>query len=148
MITRLFVLACVAAAVAQSPGGAQTPTKKVLGVEDYSRWRSINGSAISGDGKWVTYVLAQTNTAPADAKPVLHILRLDNNQDVEVANATAPAFSADSRWVAYQIDPNSGGRGGRGGPLDLQERLLRLRLQHAKILGNWNYTIRPTRTSK
>ena len=93
-----FLSACIALAAIQAPLVAQNaaPAKKALGVEDYSRWRSINSSAISGDGKWVTYVLAQTNTAPADAKPVLHILRLDNNQDIEVANATAPAFSTDS----------------------------------------------------
>ena len=71
--------------------------------------------SISGDGKWVTYVLSPTNTAPADAKPVMHLLRLDNNQDLEIPNATAPAFSADSKWVAYQVDVSGGGRGGRGG---------------------------------
>ncbi len=94
---------------------AQAPAKKALSVDDYSRWRAIGSQAVSGDGKWVTYVLSQTNTAPAEAKPVLHILRLDTNADVEVANATAPAFSSDSKWIAYQIDPNPGGRGGRGG---------------------------------
>jgi dipeptidyl aminopeptidase/acylaminoacyl peptidase len=103
------------AVVAFAPTSAQTAAKKVLSVDDYSRWKSINGSSISGDGHWVTYVVSATNTAPADAKPVLHLLRLDTNQDVEVANASAPAFSADSKWIAYQVDPNSGGRGGRGG---------------------------------
>ena len=44
----------------------------------------------------MTYVLSQTNTAPTDAKPVMHLLRLDTNQDLEIPNATAPAFSADS----------------------------------------------------
>ena len=98
-----------------APALALAQTKKALSVEDYSRWRAINGQAISGDGKWVTYVLSQTNTAPADAKPVLHILRLDTNTDLEITNASAPAFSSDSKWIAYQIDPAAGGRGGRGG---------------------------------
>ena len=93
---------------------AQSPSKKVLTVEDYTRWRSISGQAISGDGKWVTYGLSYTNTPPADAKPVLHILNLETSQDVEVANASGGTFSPDSRWIAYQVDP-SGGRGGRGG---------------------------------
>ena len=93
-----------------NPGG-----KRALTVDDYTKWRSINGSSISGDGKWVAYVLSYTNTAPADAKPVMHLVRLDNNQDLEIPNASSPAFSSDSRWVAYQVDPNSGGRGGRGG---------------------------------
>ncbi|MEP6491898.1 MAG: prolyl oligopeptidase family serine peptidase [bacterium] len=112
-----FAVVFSLAIVAHAPAGAQSATaaKKVLAVEDYTRWKSINGASVSGDGKWVTYVVSLTNTAPADAKPVLHLLRLDNNQDIEVANASGPAFSADSKWVAYQIDPNSGGRGGRGG---------------------------------
>jgi poly(3-hydroxybutyrate) depolymerase len=111
----LFASLSVAASPAIAPVHAQGATKKVLGVEDYSRWRSIGGSSISSDGKWVTYVLSLTNTAPTDAKPILHLLRLDTNQDIEVANASAPAFSADARWIAYQVDPSSGGRGGRGG---------------------------------
>jgi dipeptidyl aminopeptidase/acylaminoacyl peptidase len=94
--------------------GAQTATKKVLTVEDYTKWRSISGQELSGDGRWVTYGLSFTNTLPADAKPVLHLLNLETNQDVEVPNGTGGTFSVDSRWIAYQVDP-SGGRGGRGG---------------------------------
>ncbi len=93
---------------------AQSPAKKVLTVDDYTRWRSISGQEISGDGKWVAYALSYTNTLPADAKPVLHLLNLETNQDVEIPNATGGTFSADSRWISYQVDP-SGGRGGRGG---------------------------------
>jgi len=93
---------------------AQSPTKKILTVDDYTKWRSIGGQEISGDGKWVSYALSYANTLPADTKPILHLLNLETNQDVEIPNATGGTFSADSRWVAYQIDP-SGGRGGRGG---------------------------------
>jgi WD40 repeat protein len=93
---------------------AQAPAKKALTVEDYTRWRSINSPEISGDGKWIAYVLQLTNTATADAKPVLHILNLETNAGVEVANGTGPTFSSDSRWIAYTIGPGAG-RGGRGG---------------------------------
>jgi len=94
--------------------GAQAPAKKPLGVEDYTRWRAISGQEISGDGRWVTYGVALTNTAPTETKPVLHLLNLATSQDVEVANGAGGTFSADSRWIAYQVDP-TGGRGGRGG---------------------------------
>ena len=93
---------------------AQTAKKKALTVEDYSKWRSISGQEISGDGQWVTYGLSLTNTAPTETKPVLHLVRLDSSQDVEVPNATGGTFSSDSKWIAYVVDP-SGGRGGRGG---------------------------------
>ena len=69
---------------------AQTAAKKTLTVDDYTRWRSISGQEISGDGQWVTYGLQFTNTVPADAKPVLHLLKLDTNQDVEIPNGARP----------------------------------------------------------
>jgi dipeptidyl aminopeptidase/acylaminoacyl peptidase len=97
-----------------TPTHAQSPAKKVLTVDDYTRWRSISGQEISGDGKWVVYGLSFTNTLPANARPALHILNIENNQDLEVPNASGGTFSPDSRWIAYQVDP-SGGRGGRGG---------------------------------
>ena len=114
------VLACAAALPrAQSSGSAQDKQasaaggKKVLTVEDYTKWRTITGQEISGDGNWAAYVLSLTNVVQAESKPVLHVVRVDSGQQTEVANATAPAFSADSKWIAYQVDP-SGGRGGRG----------------------------------
>ena len=94
--------------------GAQTTARKPLGIEDYARWRSISGQEISGDGNWVTYGLSFSNTVPAESKPLLHLIRLESSQDIEVPNGSGGTFSADSKWIAYQIDP-SGGRGGRGG---------------------------------
>ena len=58
---------------------AQAPAKKVLTVDDYTKWRNISGSEISGDGNWVAYGVAQSNTLPAEAKPVLHLLKLDTS---------------------------------------------------------------------
>jgi dienelactone hydrolase len=95
---------------------AQAPAKKVLGIEDYTKWRTITSQEISGDGNWVAYVQSLANTVPAESKPVLHIVRVETNQHTEVANATGPIFAADSKWIAYQVDPTGGrGRGGRGG---------------------------------
>ena len=93
---------------------AQSPAKKVLGVEDYTRWRAISSSEISGDGNWVAYGVSQTNTAPNDAKPVQHLMNLTSTLDIAIPDASGGAFSADSHWFAYQVDPG-GGRGGRGG---------------------------------
>jgi dipeptidyl aminopeptidase/acylaminoacyl peptidase len=106
-------------APASSPAPAQAAAagKKVLTVDDYTKWRSINSQEMSGDGKWVSYGVSFSNTATADAKPVLHLLNLETNQDVEIPNASAAAFSSDSQWIAYLVDPATGrgGRGNRGG---------------------------------
>src|SRR5262249_29936626 len=88
--------------------------KRVLGADDYTKWRSINGQEISGDGKWVAYTLQLTNTPPAEAKPVLRILNLETDEDTSVLNGSGGTFSPDSKWIAYQVDPTGGGRGGRG----------------------------------
>jgi WD40-like Beta Propeller Repeat len=107
--------ALVALVLAYAQPSAQG--KKPLTVDDYTKWKSINDSAISGDGKWVTYVLRTTNVPDEKSNPVLHLLNLESNQDVAVPNATGGTFSPDSKWLAYQVDPAPGrrGRGGRGG---------------------------------
>jgi len=106
------LLSAYALPLAQTPAPAATG-KKVLTVEDYTKWRAISAQDISGDGNWAAYVLSLTNVVPAESKPVLHLVKIESGQHTEVANATGPIFSADSKWLAYSVDPN-GGRGGRG----------------------------------
>jgi len=109
-----FVVIALASIVV-SPS-AQSPAKKALTVDDYTKWKSISDTAISGDGKWVTYVLQTTNVPQDQARPVLHIYNVETKHDVAVPNATGGTFSADSNWIAYQLDPAPGrrGRGARG----------------------------------
>jgi dipeptidyl aminopeptidase/acylaminoacyl peptidase len=114
----------IAAGVASSVPIAQAPAKKALTVEDYTTWRTIADSSISGDGRWVTYTLQQTNTIAAEAKPVLHLKNLETNEEITVPHASGGTFSLDSRWIAYQVDPGAaerarrqraGSGGGQGG---------------------------------
>src|SRR5688500_11241488 len=106
---------------AQGPApGAQTAVKKPITVEDYTKWRTIAGQEISGDGKWVAYTVQLTNTVAAEAKPVLHLKNLETNEEVTVQHATGGTFSPDSKWIAYQVDPGAApraraGRGAAGG---------------------------------
>jgi len=114
----LLVSAGLPLAPALAQNAAPAAGKKPLTVADYSRWRNIEGAGISPDGKWVAYTLRHANILPADSKPSIRLLNLDTNQDVEVPNAHDAAFSADSRWVVYQVDsiPARGGRGADGAP--------------------------------
>ena len=101
-----------------TPAAQQAPaagTKKALTIDDYSKWKSISGQDMSGDGKWVAYVIQSTNVPTTETKPVLHIQNLDTGAEVTVADATGNAFSSDSRWIAYSVEPAAAGRGGRGG---------------------------------
>jgi dipeptidyl aminopeptidase/acylaminoacyl peptidase len=114
----VFALALIVAlGAAYAWPSAQTAAKKALTVEDYPKWKSITASELSSDGTWVSYGVSFSNTATADAKPVVHLLKLETNEHVEIANATGGTFSADAKWFAYTIDPGAGrgGRGARGG---------------------------------
>ena len=109
-----FYAARVDAQSVKQTGAADPMTKRAITIEDYARWRTISGAQLSGDGKWVAYGLAFTNLPTADTKPVLHILNVDNSQDVAIPDGSNPQFSPDSKWIVYQIDPATPGRG-RGG---------------------------------
>jgi dipeptidyl aminopeptidase/acylaminoacyl peptidase len=106
--TALTVLIAVAAAYALPT--AQPAAKEPLTVDDYTKWRSITGPEISGDGRWVAYTLQLTNTIPAEAKPVLHLKNLETDEEVTAQHATGGAFSPDSKWIAYQVDPGAAQR--------------------------------------
>ncbi len=107
-LTLLFFLALSAPAAAQPASPAQA--KKAMTVDDYSKWRSISGQALSPDGNWLVYVLELTNVLPGESKPEMHIVNLGTNKDTVVNDATAPVFSPDSRWIAYQLDPGAAQR--------------------------------------
>jgi hypothetical protein len=93
---------------------AQAPARKAMTVDDYTKWRSISSQEISGDGKWVVYVLQLTNVAPTDTKPVLHLRNLQTNDEITVADATGPAFSTDSKWLGRaERHATAVGRAGR-----------------------------------
>jgi dipeptidyl aminopeptidase/acylaminoacyl peptidase len=118
VLTLSFLLA---SAPAFAQGAAPAPAKRAMTVDDYSKWRAISGQALSPDGKWLVYVLEQTNVLPGETKPEMHIVNLETNADTIVKDATAPAFSPDSQWVAYQVDPGAAqrarqARAGNSGP--------------------------------
>ena len=118
--TFLVVLVSMLGATVAWPAAQQAPApaaKKALGIDDYTKWRSITSSSISGDGKWVAYGVQFSNTSAAESKPVQHLLNLGTNENIAIPQGTGGSFSADSRWFAYSIEPpgRGGGRGARGG---------------------------------
>jgi hypothetical protein len=123
--------------VAQSP----VAVKKVLSVDDYAKWRTIDNAQISSDGKWVVYGLRHTNTLPTDAKPVLRLRDVTAGTEIEIADASQASFSPDGKWLTYSVEvqprraaPRTGdsaatppaatppGSGGRGGANAVQRR--------------------------
>ncbi|HEY0809340.1 MAG TPA: prolyl oligopeptidase family serine peptidase [Longimicrobiales bacterium] len=95
-----FPFAVLLVAIA-STAPAQT-ARKAMTTDDYARWRSIEDTRISSDGKFVAYTLRYSNAL--DTKPLLNILNLDTNRNDTIPSAADPAFSDDARWIAYFVE--------------------------------------------
>ena len=79
-------------------------------VDDYALWRSIGETALSPDGRWVTYAYSQWEVDDS-----LFIAPVDGGDPHMVLRGSDPEFSADSRWVAYFINPEEDEDRGSGG---------------------------------
>lgn len=98
---RLLSLVLLAAAL---PGSASAQEPRPLTIDDYSRWRTIEGARISGDGRWVAYTLRHVNVVEEDEDPVLRIRDLRTDRETGIPNAHGAEFSRDSRWIVYEVD--------------------------------------------
>ncbi len=122
----------VAAQTPQSGASAQATDagKKVLTLADYGKWNRITSTALSPDGKWMTYAY-QPNTGDT----TLFVKQLDGDKLYTIPVGSAGGgggrggpggggpgggsaqFSDNSRWVVYYVNPPqpAAGRGaGRG----------------------------------
>ncbi len=78
--------------------------RKVLGVDDYARWRTIQDAQLSHDGKWVVYGLRHANTLAPDANPVLRLRDVAAGTEIEIPDASEPSFSPDGKWLTYLVE--------------------------------------------
>lgn len=76
-------------------------SKKVLTVDDYDRWKHINGAEISNDGQWFAYGLQ-----PNGGDDTLYVKNLDGDQVYRIPVAEDAVFSDDSRYVSYMTTPD------------------------------------------
>lgn len=118
-----LVLSVAAVGMAQQTGAAVVPqgaarssdpgTKKILGLADIGRWKRITGTALSPDGKWLTYAYN-----PNEGDDTLFVRALDGNKIYTIPGGSGAQIADDSRHVGYFVTPSSGrggARGGRGG---------------------------------
>ncbi len=74
--------------------------KKALSLEDYAQWNRIRNASISPDGNWATY-----SYAPNEGDSKLHVRAIAGDTLRTTVNGKGVAFSEDSKWVAYLVDP-------------------------------------------
>lgn len=73
---------------------------KRMTVDDFALWRSVGQTTLSPDGKWVTFAYSQREVDDS-----LFIKPLAGGDRRVVVRGSNPAFSGDSRWVAYYVNP-------------------------------------------
>ena len=74
--------------------------QKPLSLEDYAQWNRINNTTISPNGAWMTYAYA-----PNEGDATLNIRKVDSDTIHTAINGKKVAFSANSKWVAFLVDP-------------------------------------------
>lgn len=72
--------------------------KRTLKPSDYGQWESISSRAISNDGHWFAYSIAVV-----DGDGYVTVRNVDKADQWMTLFATNPAFSDDSKWVAYTV---------------------------------------------
>src|SRR5579862_7078048 len=87
-----FLLACTLLL----PLAAQP--KQPIAPADYGKWETLGNGVFSPNGKWLAYPIRRT-----DGTYELRISPTAGGKTQIAKLATEPAFSADSRWVAYAI---------------------------------------------
>ena len=97
-LTALLFLA-LAPLLAAGPARAQSAAeKRTLEIADYAQWRTIAGSTISDDGRWVAWAYSRVR-----GDDTLHVEALDSDAEHVIASASRAEFSDDGAWVAYFV---------------------------------------------
>lgn len=99
-VSRIIVALVLCASLATGVHAQENGEKRPLTIADYASWRTIAGSQISDDGRWVAW--AYTRVRGDDT---LHVQALDSDGAHIVASASGAVFSDDGAWVAYFVSP-------------------------------------------
>ncbi len=75
--------------------------KKALEIADVHRWRKIEQTQISTDGRWVAYLLAPTT----EGDNTLCLWNAQTAQTTTFERAAEPAFSFDGQYLVFKIKP-------------------------------------------
>jgi dipeptidyl aminopeptidase/acylaminoacyl peptidase len=98
--SRSVVLAVVLILALAASGGHAQGTKKPVGYDAYDGWRSIQGTQLSRDGRWLVYALV-----PQDGDGELVALDLKTNREFRAPRGKQPVVTVDGRFVVFTVAP-------------------------------------------
>ena len=78
---------------------AAAQQKPLVNPTDYRMWESLGVTRVSPDGSWLAYTLGRVED---DGELRIRQVARDDTRVVPLGDR--PAFSADSRWLAYGIE--------------------------------------------
>jgi len=91
-LVRIGALALVVPAL----GAAQT--RPAVRPADFQRWESLTTGTLAPDGRWLAYGVNRVNE-----ENELRLGATGRDSTVAILYASAPAFTGDSKWLAYSI---------------------------------------------
>lgn len=100
-VTQRLTICVVISLVAGLAAAPATQSKSPVPVTEFDKWETLAmqpGGGLSPDGKWIAYGV---NRSSRDNE--LRISKIADGSSKVVACGSQPAFSADSRFVAYAI---------------------------------------------
>jgi dipeptidyl aminopeptidase/acylaminoacyl peptidase len=84
--------------LASVPASAVAQSRPTVRPADYARWESLAAGTLSPNGQWLAYGVNRVNE-----ENELRLGGVMRDTTVAILYATAPAFTGDSRWLAYAI---------------------------------------------
>jgi dipeptidyl aminopeptidase/acylaminoacyl peptidase len=77
---------------------AQSQSPSPVRPTDYGKWESLGQATLSPNGQWLAYAVNRVNE-----ENELRLGATARDTTVAILYGSAPAFTADSRWLAYAI---------------------------------------------
>ncbi len=83
----------------------QTPSKRVLNVDDLNRLRRVAGPECSPDGKWIAYTLSGVDKDADKRIAQLWMVNWEGTEDIQLTfdkeSASSPKWSPDGRYLSF-----------------------------------------------
>ena len=87
-----------AALAALIPSLAVAQTRPTVRPADYGKWESLGAGTLAPNGQWLAYAVNRVNE-----ENELRVGATARDTTVAIPYGSAPAFTGDSRWIAYAI---------------------------------------------
>ncbi len=98
LASAISVCLLIAAAAIPATHAQSTNAKQPITSADYGQWENLGNGTLSHDGRWLAYPINRVNE-----ENELRVRWLDGDETIVVPYGKQPAFSDDSRWLAYGI---------------------------------------------